>query len=64
MSATEANCVDEAFVVSPASVSARAVDATFVGGLRYGYVQGVHEEVLASLERFGLDVRTLLGRTT
>ena len=57
--ATEANCVDEAFVVSPASVSAQAVDAAFVGGLRYGYVTGVHEEILTSLERFGLDVRTL-----
>ena len=57
--ATEANCVDEAFVVSPASVSARAVDAAFVGGLRYGYVPGIHEEILTSLERFGLDVRTL-----
>ncbi len=57
--ATEANCVDEAFVVSRAEVSARVVDAAFVGGLRYGYVPGLDEEILPSLERFGLEVRTL-----
>ena len=60
--ATEANCIDEAFVVSPASVSVQAIDAAFVPGLRYGYVRGIHEEVLTSLERFDLDVRTLSDR--
>ena len=37
----------------------RPVDAAFVGGLRYGYVPGIDEQILPSLERFGLDVRTL-----
>src|SRR4029079_9638359 len=56
--ATEANCVDESFVVSRAEVSARVVDAAFVGGLRYGYVPGLDEEILPSLERFRLAVGT------
>jgi LmbE family N-acetylglucosaminyl deacetylase len=57
--ADEANCVSEAFVMAPAAVSVHLVNADFVRTLRYAYVPGVEEEILPSLERFGLDLTVL-----
>jgi LmbE family N-acetylglucosaminyl deacetylase len=57
--ADETNCVSEAFVMAPAAVSVHLVNADFVRTLRYAYVPGVEEEILPSLERFGLDLTVL-----
>ena len=57
--ADEVNCGAEAFRVRPASVQVNLVDAQFVSQLRIGYVDGMEEEILESLDRFGLDVSRL-----
>jgi hypothetical protein len=57
--ADEVNCGAEAFRVRPASVQVNLVDAQFVSGLRIGYVDGMEEDILESLDRFGLDVSRL-----
>lgn len=55
----ESNAVAEAFVMLPAAVSIHVLDVWFVPSLRVGYVSGADEDILRSLERFGLDVSVL-----
>jgi hypothetical protein len=54
------NCSAEAFHVRRATVKVDLINAEFVPTLRVGYVQGMEEETLASLERFETDA-SLLG---
>jgi LmbE family N-acetylglucosaminyl deacetylase len=53
--ADETNCLAEAFVMAPADVSIHRLGVDFVRTLKYGYVQGVDDEILPSLASFGLD---------
>ncbi len=55
----EDNCLAESHLVSPASVAVDLIDATFVRTLRYGYLRGADEQILASLARFELDITEL-----
>lgn len=55
----EASCVAEAFLVRPASVQVRVIEAAFIRSLRYGYVAGAQDELLSSLTHFGLDLAVL-----
>jgi LmbE family N-acetylglucosaminyl deacetylase len=57
--ADESNCIAEAFIMAPATVSVHLIEAEFVRTLRYAYIRGAEEDVLKSLESFGLDVKTL-----
>ncbi len=57
--ADETTCIAEAFVMTPAVVSIHLLEADFVRTLRYAYVAGVEEEIVASLERFDLDMTLL-----
>ena len=57
--ADESNAVAAAFVALPATVSINIIAAEFVPSLRLGYVRGVEEQILPSLERFGLAVTVL-----
>ncbi len=57
--ADETNCIAEAFVMTPAEVSIHRLDVDFVRTLRYGYVEGVEDEILPSLTGFGLDTALL-----
>jgi LmbE family N-acetylglucosaminyl deacetylase len=57
--AEESNCVSEAFLVQPAKVAVHLVDATFVTTLNYAYVCGVDEQILSSVDRFGLNITEL-----
>lgn len=52
-------CVREAHVVRPAAVTVRVVDVTFVSTLRYGYVRGLDESILAALSRFDIPISEL-----
>src|SRR5436190_1548837 len=58
--ADENSCSAEAFHVRRATVTVGLINAEFVPTLRVGYVSGMEEETLASLERFEIDV-SLLG---
>ncbi len=53
------SCVREQFVTSPAVDDVHLIEATFVPGLRYGYVRGAAESVVAALGGFGLDLEVL-----
>jgi LmbE family N-acetylglucosaminyl deacetylase len=57
--AGDSNFVDEAFLISPATVGVHMLDVRFVQGLRYGYIAGAEEHVVAALAGFGLDVAML-----
>ena len=57
--ANESNAIAETFVMLPATVSVHLVAARFVPSLRYGYVTGVNEQILRSLERFEVNVQVL-----
>ncbi len=52
-------CLQEAHLVRPATVSVRVVDVTFVRTLRYGYVRGMDESILAALARFDVPISEL-----
>jgi len=55
----ETNCVAEVFQTRPAMVQVHLIDAKFVRTHQYAYVHGLKEDLLASLARFGLNVRSL-----
>jgi LmbE family N-acetylglucosaminyl deacetylase len=57
--ADETNCIAETFVTTPAAVTVHLIDVEFIGRLKYAYVRGADEDILASLEHFDLDVTTL-----
>jgi LmbE family N-acetylglucosaminyl deacetylase len=57
--ADETTCVAEALLATPARASVHVLDTAFVPSLSYGYVHGVEEDIVRSLERFGLDVTLL-----
>ena len=57
--ADETNCSAEAFHVRRAAVTVDLIAAQFASSLRVGYVEGMEEETLTSLEHFGLDVSAL-----
>ena len=56
-----ANCAAETLVVAEASVAVHVIDAAFVRTLRYGYLPGADESILAALARFELDVTVIDG---
>jgi LmbE family N-acetylglucosaminyl deacetylase len=53
--ADEATCVREQLIAVPASGDIHLIDAKFVPGLRYAYVQGADEAIVKALRHFGLD---------
>jgi LmbE family N-acetylglucosaminyl deacetylase len=53
--ADEATCVKEQLIAAPAIGAIHLIDATFVPGLRYAYVQGADEDIVKALRHFGLD---------
>jgi LmbE family N-acetylglucosaminyl deacetylase len=55
----ESSSVEEVFIMDPASVPLHLVEAEFVGRLRCGYVRGAAEDILSSLEHFGLAMTVL-----
>ncbi len=57
--ADETNCIAEAFIMAPAAVSIHLIETEFVRRLKYGYIRGADEEILGSLEHFGLDMTVL-----
>jgi LmbE family N-acetylglucosaminyl deacetylase len=57
--ADETNCAAEAFIIRPAKVKVALIDVEFVTSLRLAYVEGMKEELVASLEHFGLDMTPL-----
>jgi LmbE family N-acetylglucosaminyl deacetylase len=54
-----ATCTREAFLASPASVDVHVIDARFSHELRYGYVEGAADGLLAAVHRFGLNVSVM-----
>ncbi|MFF3159415.1 cyclic nucleotide-binding domain-containing protein [Streptomyces sp. NPDC057910] len=57
--AKAADCVQEAHLVRPAVVGVRVVDAVFIRTLRYGYISGIDESIVATLGRFDIDITQL-----
>ncbi|HEY7207090.1 MAG TPA: cyclic nucleotide-binding domain-containing protein [Gaiellaceae bacterium] len=57
--ADESNCAAEAFHVQPATIVFDLVGVEFARDLSVAYVEGMKEEILASLEGFDLDVTGL-----
>jgi LmbE family N-acetylglucosaminyl deacetylase len=57
--ANETNAIAEAFIMLPATTPVHLVDVRFVPNLRYGYVTGVDDRILLSLEGFGVEVEVL-----
>ncbi len=57
--ADERTCIREVFITEPASVDVHLVDAEFVRKLKYGYIMGAAEDVVATLEHFDLDLGEL-----
>lgn len=55
----ETTCVNEQFVTAPAVNQMHLVEVEFVPGLKYAYIQGAAEDVLAALSHFKLDIHVL-----
>ncbi|HVE76249.1 MAG TPA: cyclic nucleotide-binding domain-containing protein [Actinomycetota bacterium] len=53
------NCIKEEFIMSPSQVRIDCIDAQFVEGLTYGYIEGAEEQVMKSLRPFNLDFVTI-----
>lgn len=53
------NCLKEEIILERAQVMVHLVNARFVKGLKYAYVQGVQEDLVATLKPFGVDFRVL-----
>ena len=54
-------CVAETFVTRPSALDIHLVDVEFVADHRYAYVPGLADDIVSSLERFGLDMTILPG---
>ncbi|MBW2285105.1 MAG: cyclic nucleotide-binding domain-containing protein, partial [Deltaproteobacteria bacterium] len=50
-----ANCIREEFILTPAQVDVHIIDAIFVQGLKYAYIQGADEEVRDVLSSFDIE---------
>lgn len=55
----ENNCIAETFLLTPAGVSIHLIDASFVTRLRCAYIRGADEDVVRSLQHFGIDMTSL-----
>lgn len=55
----QSNCVAEALIMGPATVSLHLIEARFVQRLRYAYIRGAEEEIITALEPFDLNVAIL-----
>ncbi|HEX2912078.1 MAG TPA: cyclic nucleotide-binding domain-containing protein [Chloroflexia bacterium] len=53
------NCLKEEIILEPAQVMVHLINARFVQGLNYAYVQGLQEELVATLKPFGVNFRLL-----
>ena len=51
--------MQQGHLVRPATVTVQVVDVTFVRTLRYGYVRGMDESILAALSRFDMPISEL-----
>ena len=54
-----ATCIREAFLSRPTHVDLHIVSAQFARGLKYGYLRGAAEELLAALNNFGLSIHVI-----
>lgn len=54
-SPSESNCIQETYILKPATINVKVLDVKFEAGLRYGYVEGIAEKIRASLTSFGID---------
>ncbi|MEM7117933.1 MAG: PIG-L family deacetylase [Chloroflexota bacterium] len=57
--ADEAICIKETYITKTADVVIQMMDIQFAAGLRYAYVVGASDSILAALERFGLNFTEL-----
>jgi LmbE family N-acetylglucosaminyl deacetylase len=57
--ADESNCIREQIITTPAVNNIHLIDAEFVAGQRYAYIQGAAEDLVASLAHFGLDFHVI-----
>jgi len=55
----EATCIKEEFLLNPARVMVHVVDAYFVKGRRWAYLEGAKEELLPTLEAVGVSFHRL-----
>jgi LmbE family N-acetylglucosaminyl deacetylase len=55
----ETNCIAEAFISAPATVSVHLIEAEFIKRLRSAYIRGADEDILWSLHHFGIDMTVL-----
>jgi hypothetical protein len=53
------NCLKEEIILEQAQVMVHVVNVRFVQGLKYAYVQGLQEDLVATLKPFGVDFRLL-----
>ncbi len=53
------NCLKEEIILEPAQVHVHVVNARFVQGLNYGYVQGIKEDLVNTLKPFGVNFQLL-----
>ena len=56
------NCVKEEFVIAPATIMVHVIDVKITKDLKYGYVEGLDEDLLSTLLALGFDF-TLLNDT-
>lgn len=61
-SASTANCVKEAFILSPSEVRVSILDIKFEPNLKYAYLEGAAQKVTESLEPFGISLKKLTDR--
>jgi LmbE family N-acetylglucosaminyl deacetylase len=52
----EDSCIAEVNLIRRVTISVDLVDVSFVRTLRYGYIRGIEEDIVASLSRFDLDL--------
>lgn len=53
------NCLKEEIILEAARVTLHLVNARFVQDLKYGYIQGLQEDLAATLTPFGIDFHLL-----
>lgn len=55
----ETTAVREAMIIKPADVDVHIIDVKFIQGLRYAYIQGASEEMIDSLDPFGVEFKII-----
>jgi len=57
--ASEANCVEEEFIIEEASVLFKLMDVDFAPGLKLAYLSGAEEDICDSLAQFPINIEEL-----